>query len=106
MPAASFDPEFRAGLIALADAAERNLGLSGAHLAMVCHSRRDAPGGPVYEVSLASDKTPELIREMRRGFPRRGKGGQSFSINPLGALFLVDVTLADLDAARAAITPA
>lgn len=99
-----FDAEFSAALKALADQAEANLGLSGTRFAMVCHHSRQDTQGWVYEATCAG--ADGLVREMRRGFPRRGKGGQRFFIKPLGALFLVDVRLADVTAARAAITPA
>ena len=100
------DPDFRAELMALAGQAEHNLGLADTHLAIVCHARRDSAGGLTYEISLASDRTPQLVREMRRGFPARGTGGKSFRLNPLGALFLVEVTRRDIEAARLRITPA
>lgn len=106
MAPAHFDPGFRAGLIALADRAERNLGLIDAHIAMVCHACRAGPDGAIYEASVASERTPQLVREMRRGFAPQGAGDKRCFVNSLGALMLVDMTLADLDAARAAITPA
>lgn len=106
MAPVALDPAFRAELLALAGQAEHNLGLADTHLAIVCHACRDSAGEPAYEVSLASDRTPQLVREMRRGFPARGTGGKSFSINPLGALFLVEVTHRDIAAARLRITPA
>ncbi len=64
MTLAAFDPAFRAGLIALANQAEDNLGLDGTHLAMVCHAQRPGIDGPVYEASLACDAAPQLISEM------------------------------------------
>lgn len=103
MAIVQFDAKFRAALIALAAVAERNLGLSDSHFAMVCHGRCDGAEGSVYEVSLASDKTPQLIREMRRGFPARGRGGKRYFFGPLGDLNLIGVSVADIEAATGVV---
>ncbi|QNM82014.1 hypothetical protein H8M03_08200 [Sphingomonas sabuli] len=89
------DPAMRAQVLAIASAAERQLGLAECQIAIVVHASESG----VYELAIACDRHPELIRAMRRAFPRRTDGRLRATIGPFGDLNLVNVTAADVASA-------
>ncbi|WP_225206688.1 hypothetical protein [Novosphingobium huizhouense] len=93
-------PECRALLLDLANRAEVMLGRKDLSLAIVVHRRDDAaPDGPAYDIALACDGVPELVRVMRRAFPARAKPPLRVFLGRFGDLNLVGVRAADLAAA-------
>ncbi len=94
-------PEFRSRLLQLADAVERDLGISGSSMAIVVHGARMIEGEMRYDLSLASDDEPTLIRAMRNAFPRHKVDHLRATIGQFGDLNLENVALTDIEAALA-----
>lgn len=94
-------PDFRSLLLQLADAVERDLGLSGSGMAIVIHGARMIDGEKCYDLSLASDDAPDMIRVMRAAFPRRKVGHLRATVGKFGDLNLENVAMADIEAALA-----
>ncbi len=100
---ALFEPaqEFRALLRALAEAAEAKLGLSDTRVALVYHLATDGDGTPRFDVTVACDASPDLVRVMRGAFPRAGKPPFRVFMGPFGDLNLEQASTGELHAALA-----
>lgn len=93
--------EFRELLRALADAAQAKLGLSDTRVALVYHRATDGDGTLRYDVGVACDVRPDLVRVMRGAFPRAGKSPFRVFMGPFGDLNLEGASTRELQAALA-----
>lgn len=92
--------EVRAALLELIEEVAASLDCPDAHVAIVCHGARAIDGATRFDIGLASDATPELVRALRRAFPRRGTGLLRATMGPFGDLNLENVTAPDLKSAK------
>jgi hypothetical protein len=95
------DPEFRALLLQLLEEVEMRLGLSDPYVAIVVHQRAGPDSDPVYEIGIGCDRSPEFIREVRRAFPPRARGGARVTLGKLGGVEMVGLRANDLKMALA-----
>lgn len=100
---AFLDPDTKAALDRLGSAVEARLGLSGAHWVVVTHRKYPDGAGFCYDLAVACEKTPELIRTMRRCFPRTRQGPFRAFTGPFGDLNLENVTIDHLRTALAKV---
>jgi hypothetical protein len=91
--------EVRAVLMSLMDEVAAALGCPDAYVSVVTHGARVVDGVTRFDFGLASDSNPELIRALRKCFPRRQVGLLRATTGPFGDLNLENVAVPDLQAA-------
>ena len=70
-------------------------------MALVYHRATDCDGTPRYDVAVACDARPDLVRVMRGAFPRAGKPPFRVFKGSFGDLNLEGVSARELQAALA-----